>query len=224
MLALDDRWMAYRFGETHHGEERKLFFAAHRSGRGIDGYAVYQVKHDWHIERRNELAVEDVQALTAQAYAELWRYLFDVDLMDRITAWNRPSDEPLLHRLQEPDRLRLRLGDGLWVRLVDLPAALRARRYAVPGSIAFRVEDGFCPWNEGTYRLEGGPDGAECRPTGAEPELALSAAELGACYLGGMGFRALARAGRVRELRPGALERADAMFAWDPAPWCSFMF
>jgi predicted acetyltransferase len=224
MVGLDPKWFAYRFEETHHGEERKFFFAAHESEDGIDGYAVYHVKHDWHQERRNELAVEDVEALTPQAYADLWRYLFDVDLMDRITAWNRPVDEPLLHLLREPDRLRLRVGDGLWVRLVDVPRALESRRYQASGRVVFDVADPFCPWNEGRYALEGGPDGASCRSTDAEPDLAVTVNELGACFLGGIGFRQLSRAGRVEELRAGALARADTMFAWDPAPWCSFMF
>jgi predicted acetyltransferase len=224
MVDLDPTWFAYRFDETHHGEERKLFFAAHGSEDGIDGYAVYHVKHDWHEERRNVLEVEDLQALTPQAYADLWRFLFDVDLMDRITSWNRPLDEPLLHLLREPDRLRLRLGDGVWVRLVDVPPALEARRYAAAGHVVLEVADAFCPWNEGRYEVEGGPDGATCRRTEADPDLALTANELGACYLGGMGFRQLSRAGRVEERRTGALARADAMFGWDPAPWCSFIF
>ncbi|MFB3737554.1 MAG: GNAT family N-acetyltransferase [Candidatus Velamenicoccus archaeovorus] len=224
MMAMDPTWFAYRFDERHHGDERPRFYAAHQTGEAIDGFAVYHVKHEWQEERRNELAVDELVALTPQAYADLWRYVFDVDLMDRFTAWNRPFDEPLLHLLREPDRLRFRLGDGLWVRLVDVPAALEARRYAAPGRVVIEVADPFCPWNEGRYELEGGPDGASCRPTQGGPDLALTVNELGACYLGGMGFRQLARAGRVEELRPGALARADAMFAWDPAPWCSFVF
>ncbi len=225
MMGLDPTWFAYRFGETHHGEERKYFFVAHGSeDDAFDGYAVYHVKHEWHRERRNELAVEDVEALTPQAYADLWRYLFDVDLMDRITAWNRPVDEPLLHLLGDPDRLRLRVGHGLWVRLVDVTRALEARRYGTAGRLRIDLVDPFCPWNEGRYELEGGPDGASCRPTDAEPDLTVTASELGACYLGGVGFRQLARAGRVQERAAGALARADAMFAGDPAPWCSFVF
>ena len=72
--------------------------------------------------------------------------------------------------------------------------------------------------------VEGGPDGASCVTTHAEPDLVMSVNELGAAYLGGVSFRQLHRAGRVREERPGALARADALFAWDPAPWCPFVF
>lgn len=226
MIELEAAWFAHRLDETrHHGEERAYFYAGHESEEGFDAYAVYHVKEKWTgAVPKSELVVEDLHAVTPAAYADMWRYCFDIDLVERITAWNRPSDEPLLHLLQEPARLRLTFGDGLWARAVEVPAALEARRYAAEGRIVLEVHDAFCPWNDGRYGLEGGPDGATCGPTGAEPDLVLTANDLGAAYLGGASFRQLHRAGRVEEERPGALGRADAMFAWDPAPWCSFMF
>jgi sterol carrier protein len=50
-------------------------------------------------------------------------------------------------------------------------------------------------------------------------ELALSVRELGAAYLGGTALRTLALAGRVRELREGALGATSTAFATDVAPW-----
>lgn len=226
MMELDARWFDYRLDESdHHGrEQRPWFYAAHESGDGIDAYAVYRVKHEWGDERKNELAVEELVALSPQAYADMWRFCFDVDLIDRVTAWNRPPDEPLQHLLREPDRLRLKARDGLWVRLVDVAKALEGRRYATEGSIVFEVRDLFSPWNEGRYELDAGPDGTSCGATDAEPDLDLTVNDLGAAYLGGSTFRQLHRAGRIVEERAGALARADSMFAWDPAPWCSFVF
>lgn len=226
MMELDARWFDYRFAEGHHHgrEEQRWFYAAHESGDGIDAYAVYGVKRESGDERKSELAVEDLEALTPQASADMWRYCFDVDLIDHVTAWNRPPDEPLLHLLREPDQLRLKVEDGMWVRPVDVAKALEARRYATEGRVVFEVRDLFCPWNEGRYELDGGPDGAACRVTDADPDLVLTVNDLGATYLGGSTFRQLHRAGRVVEERAGALAYADAMFAWDPAPWCSFMF
>ena len=133
-------------------------------------------------------------------------------------------DEPLLLLLREPDALQLRINDGMWVRLVDVPKALSERRYAAEGRVTFEVQDLFCPWTKGRYVVEGGPGGASCVATDAEPDLVMSVNELGAAYLGGMSFRQLHRAGRVEEEVPGAMARADAMFTWDPAPWCSFIF
>ncbi len=227
---MDARWFDYRFDEAHHhgpDEPRRFFFAAHETAGEIDAYAVYRIRPEWPRGiPRHELLLEDLQATTPAAYADLWRYLLDIDLVGRVTSWNRPVDEPLLHLLAEPRRLGLTVKDGLWVRLVDLPTALQARRYAGEGAVTFEVRDSFCPWNEGRYLLEAGPEGASCRRGGAggAPDLVCSATELGSAYLGGVSFRALHRAGLVREERPGALARADALFGWDPAPWCPFVF
>jgi predicted acetyltransferase len=133
-------------------------------------------------------------------------------------------DEALLHLLAEPRRLRLRVKDGLWVRLVDARAALLARSYAGRGRLVLELQDRVCPWNEGRIALEAAPDGASCAPTTDEPDVRCDVNVLGATYLGGVTFRQLARAGRVDELIPGALARADALFGWDPAPWCPFVF
>ena len=114
--------------------------------------------------------------------------------------------------------------DGMWVRLIDAPVALSARRYGAEGRVVFELVDEFCDWNTGRYELEGGLEGAECRRTDAEPELAMSAMELGAAYLGGTRIRDLARAGRIRELVPGAVVRADAMLAGEREPWCPHQF
>jgi predicted acetyltransferase len=223
-IELGPTWFEYRFAETRWGEDRKWFYAVHEGADGLDAYAVYRIEHGKYGDHRNGLAVEEVQASSPQANAAMWRYLFDVDLIERIAARNRPLDEPLLHLLREPDALQLRINDGLWVRLVDVPKALSKRKYAADGRVTFEVGDLFCPWNEGRYVVEGGPDGASCVATDSEPDLVMSVNELGAAYLGGMSFRQLHRAGRVEEEVPGAMARADAMFTWDPPPWCSFIF
>ncbi len=223
-IELDATWFGYRYSESHWAGDRRWFYAAHEGVEGLDAFAVYRVEHGDHGPVGMELQVEDVQATSPQGYADIWRFLFDVDLVGRVTAWNRPLDDPLIHLVREPDDLDLMLRDGLWVRLVDVPAALAARSYSAEGRVTFEVRDPFCPWNEGRHALEAGPLGSRCMPAGDEPDLTLTVNELGAAYLGGVSFRQLHRAGRVVEERPGALARADAMFRWDPAPWCSFIF
>lgn len=224
-MALDATWFEYEFADKQHGEERHLFFAVHDEGEGPDGFAVYTIKSEWGSSvPKNELELYALDALTPPAYASMWRFVLDVDLIQRVTAWGRPSDEPLLHLLREPRRLNLRLKDGLWVRLVDVPSALAARRYGAEDRLVFEVRDSFCPWNEGRYELEGGPDGAVCRPAREAADLTVTVNEIGAAYLGGPSFRDLHRAGRIGEESPGALERADAMFGADPAPWCPLFF
>ncbi|HEV8648873.1 MAG TPA: GNAT family N-acetyltransferase [Actinomycetes bacterium] len=191
-----------------------------------DGYATYRVESSWANGFATGTArVGELFALTNEAAAGLYRYCLDLDLVGTVQFERRPVDEPLRWLLADPRRLRVtEMTDGLWVRLLDLPAALAARRYAVPGSVVFQVADRLRPANDGRFLLEGGPDGAECRPTGREPDLVCDVADLGAAYLGGIRLGSLAQAGRVLEQVPGALARADAMLATDPAPWCTTTF
>jgi predicted acetyltransferase len=186
-----------------------------------DGYALYAVRPDRDGEGpAGEVTIRELVAATPAAHALLWDFLLDQDLTRTITWALAPADEPLWLMLTDPDAVRLALGAALWVRLVDVPAALSARVYAADPDVVMEVADAFCPWNAGRYRLAGG----RCEPTHAEPDLALDASALGATYLGGTLLAELAQAGRVAELRPGALARASAAFRADVAPWCPEVF
>lgn len=228
MLGRSQIWWEQLFADLKEWRDgaSALIFALHETREGPDGYVAYRVKHrSWSDSGGvTVLRVRELIAANPPAYAALWRYCFDVDLIGRIDAWPRPLDEPLLYMLADPRRLSFELGDGLWLRLVDVPVSLAARRYAERDALVFEVQDTFCPWNEGRYLLEGGPDGAECASTDREPDLAVHAADLGATFLGGGSFPVLQRAGRVVEATPGAVARAERMFAWDPKPWCPQVF
>jgi predicted acetyltransferase len=192
----------------------------------VDGWISYRVKEQWPGGFPGNLVkVRMLVGLTPEADAALWRYCLDLDLAGTIRLQDRPVDEPGRWRLADPRRLRtVHVGDQLWVRLLDLPVALRARRYATDAELVLEVTDPMRPRNRGRFRLEGGPDGAACEPTTAAPHLGLDIAALGAAYLGGPRLATLARAGRVVELVPGALSRADRMFMSDPAPLCTTHF
>jgi predicted acetyltransferase len=112
------------------------------------------------------------------------------------------------------------MGDCLWVRVVDVGAALSARQYLGDGAIVLDVVDDFCPWNEGRWKVEDGA--AERTEDGAD--LRVPTQTLGSAYMGGVSFAELARAGRVEELKPDAIARADALFRWDRHPWCPEIF
>ena len=226
MVRLDEDRFEYGLHDHGPDSDAPKFFALHEGGGGIDGYAVYRVKHDWPGGvPQSVLTVRDLQATSPEAYADLWRYVLDVDLVERVQAWNRPADEPLVHLVAEPRRLRATLRDNLWLRPVDVEGALAARRYAGEGRVVMEVRDLFCPWNEGRYALTTavGEPGAVERVE-EDPEIVGTVNDVGAAYLGGTSFRQLHRAGRVQERSPGALARADAMFGWDPAPWCPYVF
>lgn len=203
----------------------EAYFALHEGPDGPDGYVAYAVKNNWaEGVAANVLEVQELITASPDAYADLWRYCFDVDLIGTIQGHNRRPDEALVHLLAHPRHLKLQIGEGLWLRIVDVPKALTSRRYPAEGRLVIDVRDGFCPWNEGTFELAGGPDGAECRPTDGQADIVLDAAALGAAYLGGNRLSTLAAAGRVAEATPGALARADTMFASDPPPWCPEVF
>jgi predicted acetyltransferase len=126
--------------------------------------------------------------------------------------------------LDDPRAVEAKLTDGLFVRLIDLPAALAARTYAAPVDVVLEVRDELCPRNAGRWRLAGDPTGASCEPVSAPADLALGASELGAAYLGGTTLAVLGAAGRVREETPGALAAASRAFAGPRAPWCPEQF
>lgn len=192
---------------------------ARRDGE-VTGYARFRVRPAWGNEGPGgTVAVEELAGLDPATEAALWRFLFDIDLTSALTARGRPVDEAWQHQVSDIRRCRPVLRDALYVRLVDVGAALTARTYQTPVDVVFEVEDAFCPWNAGRWRLTGDAKGASCERTSDAADLALTVRELGAAYLGGVSLVSLGAAGRVRELRRGALAEASAGFGSDVAPW-----
>jgi predicted acetyltransferase len=227
MLGLEERWIKNMLTdlEAHREGASPQYRVLYQAGDQPAGFAVYRIKMGWDAAGPNgTLRLEMLIATTAEAYAALWRHVLDVDLMARVSAEMRPVDEPVRFLLADSRQPRTRIDDGIWLRLVDVAAALASRRYAVDGRLVFHVRDDFCPWNDGLLELQGGPTGAEARRTKATADIEIAAADLGALYLAGNKFHTLLEAGRLRELRPGAVARADAMFATDRAPWCPSHF
>lgn len=220
-----DRHLSDPARHRHGAGER--FYATYESASGdVTGYATYRIKENWeHGFAQNSLNLTQLITTDSESRTALWRFCLGVDLVGTVEAANFPVDEPLRWMLKDPRRFRLvDSGDFLWVRLVDVATGLAGRRYATEGRVVFAVEDAFCRDNCGRYVLEGGPDGATCSRTDASPDIVLGVADLGAAYMGGVGFTTLARAGRVTEQTPGALRRAGAMFACDPQAWCCTEF
>ena len=134
-------------------------------------------------------------------------------------AIKRPVDDPLPWILADPRRLQRSTRDGVWVRLIDVSAALELRRYMQSDRLVLEVRDELCSWNEGRFDLEGSFEGATCRTSSSSPDLALAVSDLASAYMGTVTFSTLARAGLVEERTSGALLRADRMFAVQYQPW-----
>src|SRR5579859_1977598 len=187
----------------------------------VAGYAIYRTHLEFEgFVSTGRTEVIEAVATSPQETAELWRYLCDIDWSATITSALLPLDHPLFLLLANPRRLSFTTGDSLWVRLVDVGAALSGRKYAGEGRIVFDVRDAVCPWNEGRWALENG----QAERTEEAADIALDVDVLGSAYLGAVSFAELRDALRLEELEPGAVARADAVFAWRPLPWCPEIF
>jgi predicted acetyltransferase len=220
-LTRSEVWWGFLFAEKETWKGGgEMFYVLHESEAGHpDGYATYQPKGKQdHGNWGGTVRVRELIGLDPDAEAALWRFCFDIDLMRTVRSETRPLDDPLRWRLVEPRQLKvLSVYDMLWLRIVDVPAALRARTYGSEDDLVLEVMDEFRPDGSGTFRLDG-------TATDDEPDLRLEVRDLGAAYLGGVSFSMLARAGRVEERRSGGLRRADALFASPVAPFCNTTF
>ena len=133
-----------------------------------------------------------------------------------------------LVELVDPRRARTKVSDGLWVRIVNLSAALQRRRYACAVDVVIDVTDPLLTANDGRWRLQAGGPGEggkpACKRTTAPADVVLPVSALGAAYLGGTRLGGLAAAGQISEQRPEALAELSTAMWWDPAPWSPMMF
>jgi predicted acetyltransferase len=181
------------------------------------GYARYRQKEGWGDGGpEGKVMVRDLHAVDGEAYAALWRFLLDIDLAITIEAGSRPVPDPLRFLLADPRRLMEKASDGVWVRLVDVAAALAARRYRVEGSLVIEVRDDFFEAG-GRYRLSGGPEAAVCERTEDAADISFGVEQLGTVYLGAGSVTRLAWLGLVAG-DAAAIRLCDDMFSWPIAP------
>ncbi len=211
---------------------RRLYDPPHRRGGGSpyqyvvvedggvpQGYVQYRRVGAPFSATPQKLAITELQAVRPEIEARLWRFLAGIDLIGRIEAWNRPVDDILPWLVEDPRKVEARQRDTLWLRIMDVKAALAARRYAIAGRLVLEIDDPRHGENRGRFALEAGPDGARRAATREPADVTLPIDMLGAVFLGANRFQALARAGRLAA-DPAALARADALFASPRAAWC----
>lgn len=194
------------------------------------GFAVYTVKESGPEFSSHTVDIEHLVSATDDAYAGLWRYFLEHDLVTTVTAPLRSVDEPVAWQVADIRAAhRVDQHDHLWTRILDVPAALEGRNYAGPASIVLDVDDalGFA---DCLVLLEIDAEGVATvtdldgeAPLGAAA-LSLSVNELSALYLGGMSVGSLVRAGRITELRPGSADVVDHAFHSTVTPWLGFWF
>jgi predicted acetyltransferase len=230
-FARDDDWWDRVISdpESERGDFSLLRCLIAEDGAGVRGYALYRAAARWEdgtFLPGGALVVSELVAADPAAGAALWRDLLSRDLITEVTADLRPVDDPVLYQLIDARRARPQVADGLWVRIIDLPAALARRAYACPVDVVVEVTDELLPGNAGRWRLtaDGPAGGARCDGTSEPADVTLDIRELGAAYLGGTRLGTLAAAGLVSEARPGALRQLSTAMTWDPAPWCPKIF
>jgi predicted acetyltransferase len=213
----ENGWKLARLADPEHwrrGAGPKFFAVLELDGEPA-GYAIYRIKSDWQ-EGFSQSQVRLVEAIATSPAAtrELYRFIYGIDLVVRVQGRYDPGS-PLFLMVADPRSLHLKVSEGLWLRFVDLQAALAGRTYATDDAVVVEVADAFCPWNAGRWRI-----GSIVERTEGDAELALDVADLASAYLGAFGFHELAAAERVRELKPGALQRATDLFRTIRQPHC----
>jgi predicted acetyltransferase len=200
-------------------------FVVHRSEEGdVDGLAIYEPTDDWvHNQPKVKLNVHELIAVNDVAFTDLLKYLCAIDWVTEVHLHVRGVDEDVRHLFvngrvaRQADR-----SDHMWVRLLDVPAALAARRYETPVSIVLDVRDDFV--GDGRFRLEGDAGGATCMPTTDAAEVAVGVDVLGAAYLGGSSLMPYVMAGRVDEIAPGSVATLDRAMHSAKSPWAPTSF
>jgi len=199
------------------------YVAVHGEPGSESGFARYRpIDTDtWFVSDQRTIVVEDFFAPTTDAYLGLLRFLLGLDLVDRVTFWMLPVDDPLPWLLLDRRAVRVTaVYDETWLRVVDAQEALAARRYGGDGAVTVAVNDPLLPNNSASFTIAG--DGAE--KTDRRPQLHVGIEGLGAVLLGGSTWRSLAVAGLARADDPAALVVADQLFAVSDAPYAGFFF
>lgn len=191
------------------------------TGGEVDGVGSFEVKPDWSTgDPEGTVRIGPIFATSSSAYAGLWRYQLDVDLATTFSSSGVAVDEPLLHLLSAPRALNTHPVDGLYLRILDVVAALEARHYFADIDIVLHVQDPLLDTVAGRYRVQAHMGRAVVGRTGDPADLTLDIRELASVYLGGTTLAELHRAGRVIEHSSGIARTASATFGWHRAPHC----
>lgn len=186
------------------------------------GAMAYRIDGGPEEDGRGELSIRYLVADDDTALGALWRFAIEHDLVSRVIAPMRPVDEPLPWLLDDPRAAVSSVTDHGWLRILDVPAVLEARTYAADADVVLRVTDPL-GYADGTWRVSIAEGRAAVTPAGDDPEVSLSAIELGAVYLGGFALPVLQAAGRVAG-SPDAVTALDAALRVPRQPFLSIVY
>jgi predicted acetyltransferase len=204
---------------TRQGREPWQVLLARVDGQPA-GYAVFSRQEKWaHWLAKGTVTVRELAAADPATLLALARRLVDFDLTASIKISSRGADDPLLWWAGGPRAMGLKTFDSLWLRLVDVDAALTARGYSSVCDVVLDVVDPVCPWNQRAWRLTVDRDGvATCLPTSDDADLRLPVQALGAAFLGARSIAAQAHEGLVTELTSGSVRLLSRAMSSDREP------
>ncbi len=227
MLRRSDAWWKYRhMADPEQWREGKSArrYLIYTENDEVTGYATYRQKGKWEdFVADGEVDVIEVIATTPEAHTGVWHFLTNIDLFPNVEWWNMPVDDPLPLKVTEQRRVKRKLSDALWLRVMDVSAALGARSYDTDGQVTFEVSDRLRPENAGTFRLEVSDGEGHCGRVSGGADISLDIDVLGHLYLGGGDALAMAAAGRI-EGDPGAITELHRIMRSDQPPWCPEVF
>lgn len=165
--------------------------------------------------------VSDVTWHTPSAYRAVWEFFSRMDLGDKVSWRMAPEDDPLHHLVIDPRRLNKTMSDGLYGRIVDVEQAMDKRGYDTEGTLTFKLVDDFCPWNEGTWKLEASPEGSSITKTGEAPQIEMPVSTLALLYFNLINTTLAYRMGRLDVNNMDSLETWDKVMKTKYPPACA---
>ena len=229
MLSRTDKWWAIRRlddAEWQRGGYSEYAVALYSVGDDPQGYLQYRRKSHW-VDGipKDEILIWELMG-SDEARRALWHYVLSIDLVETVMAYDLPVDALAPVVVEDRRRAVVVAQDALWVRVMNVPTVLSARRYRAAGDLVFRIEPCECARageDSGTFRLSGGPDGADCRQTDETPQMTTSLADFSTLAFGADTARRLRAAGRLTA-DDQTVDRIDLMFGTTLAPWCPERF
>ncbi|MGB4777946.1 GNAT family N-acetyltransferase [Microbacterium sp.] len=204
----------------------QLRVVQYRSPAGeVDGVAVYRVTENEDDYTASVVDLSLLVAATDDAYAGLWRFFLSMDLIGTLNASELSTAEPLWWMIADQRAATITVRDHQYVRVLDVPRTLSARRYDVADAVVLEVADPL-EIASGTFLVTTDADGTAAvdlvdDPPVGVPVVRLGVAELSAVLLGGVSPVTLAHAGRLTADDPARIAR---LFAWTTAPRLSFWY
>ncbi len=226
MLSRSEPWWRHRrFHDPEHwrdGASSRRTAVAYRAGLPV-GYVTYRQKEkfeDW--LPKGTVEVIEVVPVDDDARRTLWHYLASIDLFPNVHQWNAPADNPLYVEVDNLRRVTTRHQDTLYLRILDVPAALSARRYESDGTLTIGVVDAFMD-RGGTFRLDVTDGVGSCTPTSDDADATMAVSELSSLLLGRPQAYTLWRAGLI-EGDEASILTLDRLMRTTRLPYCPEVF